>query len=121
MPDERAPEAPSHAEAEPLYLRSLASWEKALGPDHPYVGMSYRERARLYGEQGRDAEAAALYARALRLFEKRQEKNDEIETLEYYVPLLKRMGRTGEALPLENRLKALRNGSAGKGQDAGSQ
>ena len=26
-----------YAEAEPLYKRSLAIWEKALGPEHPDV------------------------------------------------------------------------------------
>ena len=26
-----------YAQAEPLYKRALAIWEKALGPDHPYV------------------------------------------------------------------------------------
>jgi hypothetical protein len=29
-----------YAQAEPLYNRSLAIWEKALGPDHPDVATS---------------------------------------------------------------------------------
>ena len=29
-------------EAEPLFRRALAIWEKSLGPDHPYT-MSVRE------------------------------------------------------------------------------
>ena len=34
-----------YAEAEPLYKRSLAIWEKALGPEHPDVAMSLGEAA----------------------------------------------------------------------------
>ena len=63
--------------------------------------------------QGRDAEAASLYARALRLFERRDDRNEEIETLEGYVPLLERTGRAQEALALERRLTALRSGRFG--------
>ena len=37
-----------YAEAEPLYKRSLAIQEKALGPDHPDVGTSLNNLAGLY-------------------------------------------------------------------------
>src|SRR5262249_12667486 len=59
-----------HAEAEPLYRRSLALREKALGPDHPEVGTSLNNLASLYRSQGRYAEAEPLYRRSLALYEK---------------------------------------------------
>ena len=59
-----------YAEAEPLYQRSLAIREKALGPDHPDVGTSLNNLAVLYQSQGRYAEAEPLYQRALAIREK---------------------------------------------------
>ena len=50
-----------YTEAEPLYLRSLAIREKALGPDHPDVAKSLNNLAALYHYQGRYAEAEPLY------------------------------------------------------------
>ncbi|MEE8511990.1 MAG: tetratricopeptide repeat protein [Acidiferrobacterales bacterium] len=41
-----------YGEAEPLYKRSLAIREKALGPDHPDVATSLNNLARLYSAQG---------------------------------------------------------------------
>jgi tetratricopeptide (TPR) repeat protein len=37
-----------YAQAEPLYKRSLAIVEKALGPDHPNVATSLNNLALLY-------------------------------------------------------------------------
>ena len=54
----------SYAEAEPLYQRSLAIWEKALGPDHPDVATSLENYGELQRKMGRDAEAEKLEARA---------------------------------------------------------
>ncbi len=53
-----------HAEAEPLYQRSLAIVEKALGPDHPHVPTSLENYAVLLRETGRSAQAAKMEARA---------------------------------------------------------
>ena len=50
-----------YAEAEPLYRRSLAIREKALGPEHPDVGAALNNLAVLYRAQGRYAEAEPLY------------------------------------------------------------
>ncbi len=36
-----------YAEAEPLYQRALAIWEKALGPEHPNVATSVNNLADL--------------------------------------------------------------------------
>jgi tetratricopeptide (TPR) repeat protein len=59
-----------YADAEPLFTRSLAIFEKALGPNHPFVGTSLNSLAALYQAQGRTAEAEPLYMRALAIAEK---------------------------------------------------
>jgi len=59
-----------YADAEPLYKRSLAIWEKALGPDHPEVGTSLNNLADLYRDQGRYADAEPLYKRSQAIYEK---------------------------------------------------
>ncbi len=53
-----------YAEAEPLYKRALAVFEKALGPDHPHVAQSLENYAALLRKTGRGDEAAKLEARA---------------------------------------------------------
>jgi len=59
-----------YAEAEPLYKRALAIWEKALGPDHPEVAMGLNNLGNLYEDQGRYGEAEPLSKRALAIQEK---------------------------------------------------
>ncbi|MGH8500651.1 MAG: tetratricopeptide repeat protein, partial [Methylococcales bacterium] len=44
--------AGQYGQAEPLYQRSLAISEKALGPDHPDVATSLNNLALLYSAQG---------------------------------------------------------------------
>ena len=56
-----------YARAEPLFKRSLAISEKALGPDHPYVATSLENLAKLYRSTNRDAEARPLEERAARI------------------------------------------------------
>ena len=56
-----------YAEAEPLYRRSLAIWEKQLGRDHPHVATSLNNLAALSAAQGRWAEAAESIDRARRV------------------------------------------------------
>jgi tetratricopeptide (TPR) repeat protein len=53
-----------YAKAEPLYQRSLAIREKALGPEHPDVAQSLNNLAALYKAQGQYAKAEAMKARA---------------------------------------------------------
>lgn len=47
--------------------RSLAIWEKALGPDHPDVAASLENYASLLLATGREAEAQPLLERAQRI------------------------------------------------------
>ena len=53
-----------YAEAEPLYQRSLAIREKALGPEHPAVATSLENYADLLRKTGRVSEATEMEARA---------------------------------------------------------
>ncbi len=54
----------NYAEAEPLYQRALAIWERALGPEHPDVAKVLNSYASLLRETGRADEAAEMEARA---------------------------------------------------------
>ena len=53
-----------YEQAEPLFKRSLAIKEKALGPDHPNVATSLENMADLYRKTGREKTAEALAKRA---------------------------------------------------------
>jgi tetratricopeptide (TPR) repeat protein len=53
-----------YREAEPLFKRSLAIREKALGPDHPNVATSLENLAALYRKTNHGNEAQALEKRA---------------------------------------------------------
>ncbi len=53
-----------YAEAEPLYQRALAIYEKALGSEHSHVAASLENYASLLRATGRVSEAAELEARA---------------------------------------------------------
>jgi tetratricopeptide (TPR) repeat protein len=59
-----------YAQAEPLYRRSLAIVEKAVGPEHPAVATTLGHLAELYHAQGQHAQAEALLMRALAIVEK---------------------------------------------------
>jgi tetratricopeptide (TPR) repeat protein len=59
-----------YAQAEPLYQRALAIWERTLGPEHQETATSLNNLAALYHEQGRYKEAAPLLRRALAIHEK---------------------------------------------------
>jgi hypothetical protein len=53
-----------YVEAEPLFKRSLAIYEEALGPDEPNVATSLGNFAALLRETGRANEAKELETRA---------------------------------------------------------
>ncbi len=53
-----------YAEAEPLYQRSLAIREKALGPEHPDVATSLENYAALLRQTARADQAERMEARA---------------------------------------------------------
>ncbi len=64
-----------YAEAEPLYKRSLAIDEKALGPEHPAVATSLENYAALLRKTGRGAEAENKEARAKAIRAKHAKEN----------------------------------------------
>jgi len=52
-------------DAEPLYKRSLAIREKALGPAHPHVATSLENYAMLLRKTNREVKAARMEAHAV--------------------------------------------------------
>src|SRR5436309_2913795 len=58
------------AEAEQMFLRALAGYEKALGPDHTSTLETVNNLGLLYADQGKLAEAEQMYERALAGYEK---------------------------------------------------
>ena len=64
-----------YGEAEPLYKRSLAITEKALGPDHPDVATSLENYALLLRKMQSNAEAVELEANAKAIRDKHASEN----------------------------------------------
>ena len=60
----------NYPSAEPLYKRSLAIREKALGAEHPDVATSLNNLAELYRSQGNYPVAEPLFKRSLAILEK---------------------------------------------------
>lgn len=99
-----------YAEAEPLYKRSLAIDEKALGTKHPYVALDLNNLAGLYQAQGRYEKAEPLYKRSLAIKEKAlgPEHPHVATSLETYAALLRQIVRGDEAERMEAGAKATR-------------
>ena len=95
-----------YAEAEPLLKRALAIRERALGLDHPDVGLAHNNLAELYRQQGRYAEAEPLLKRALAIFEQALGRDHPAvaTSLNNLAALHQDQGRTEEALDLVRRL-----------------
>ena len=64
-----------YGEDEPLYKRSLAISEKALGPDHPDVATSLENYALLLRKTQRNAEAVEKEAHAKAIRDKHASEN----------------------------------------------
>ena len=98
-----------YTDAEPLYKRSLAIYEKALGPDHPDVALSLNNLAELYRTQGRDADAEPLIKRSLAIREKTLGPNhpDVALSLNNLAALYQMQGRYADAEPLYKRSVAI--------------
>jgi tetratricopeptide (TPR) repeat protein len=99
-----------YAEAEPFFQRSLAIWEKALGPEHPDVAIILNNLGLLYTDQGKYAEAEPLFQRSIAIREKAlgPEHSDVATSLENYAFLLQEMDRNTEADKLKERASAIR-------------
>jgi len=94
-----------YVDAEPLYKRSLAIQEKALGPDHPNVAFDLNNLAGIYRDQGHYAEAEPLYTRSLSIRETALGRNhpEVAVTLGNIAMLYHAQGRYAEAGPLLKR------------------
>ena len=103
------------AEAEPLYHRSLAIREKALGPEHPQVAIGLNNLAFLYHAQGKYAEAEPLFKRALAIWEKAHgpEHPNVAASLNNLAELYRGQGKYAEAEPLYHRSLAIREKALG--------
>ncbi len=88
-----------HGKAEPLYKRSLATAEKALGPEHPDLAAILNNLAELYRVRSRYAEAEPLYQRALAIREKGfgPERPDVAATLNNLAGFYREQGRSEDA------------------------
>ncbi len=98
-----------YADAEPLYKRALAIWEKALGPESPEVATSLNNVASLYQAQGKYADAEPLFTRSLAIAEKAlgPEHPQVAASLNNLALLYKHQGRYADAEPLYKRSLAI--------------
>ena len=98
------------AEAEPLYKRALAIYEKAYGPGHPDVAAGLINLAGLYAKKDDYAEAEPLYKRALAIEEKAlgPDHPDVATGLNNLAALYHAEGHTAEAEPLLKRALAIK-------------
>ena len=91
-----------YTEAEPLYYRALAIWEKTLGPEHAYFAAGLNNLALLCGAQGRHSQAELLYRRSLAIWEKTlgPEHPNVAANLNNLAGLYRAQARYAEAEPL---------------------
>ncbi len=99
----------NYREAEPLYQRSLAIREQALGRDHPDVAQSLNGLAVLYSNMGNYSEAEPLYQRSLAIKEQTlgSDHPSVATSLNNLALLYQNMGNYSEAEPLYQRSLAI--------------
>jgi tetratricopeptide (TPR) repeat protein len=104
-----------HGEAEPLYRRALAIFEKSFDPEHPNVATGLNNLAGLLRDTNRLAEAEPLFRRALAIGEKSfgPEHPDVAIRLNNLAVLLGDTNRLAEAEPLFRRALAIDEKSLG--------
>jgi tetratricopeptide (TPR) repeat protein len=104
-----------YAEAEPLFVRSLAISEQELGANHPSTATSLNNLAGLYKLTGRYAEAEPLYVRSLAISEQELGANhpSTATSLNNLAGLYESTGRYAEAEPLFVRSLAIREQELG--------
>jgi tetratricopeptide (TPR) repeat protein len=104
-----------YAEAEPLYVRSLAIREQELGANHSDTSRILNNLANFYKSTGRYAEAEPLYVRSLAIKEKELGANHPSTaiSLNNLANLYESTGRYAEAEPLYVRSLAIREQELG--------
>lgn len=95
-------ERAQYADAEPLYQRSLAAGEQAIGPQHPNVATILNNLAGLYHIQGKHTDAEPLFQRALAIREQvlGTDHPSVAQSLNNLAELYRVQGRYAEAEPL---------------------
>ena len=108
-------ERAQYAEAEPLFRRTLAILEIALGTEHPDVATSLNNLAELYRNQGKYADAEPLMAQALTIREKAlgPEHPATAMSLNNLAGLYDTQGKYADAEPLHRRALAIREKALG--------
>ncbi len=104
-----------YVDAEPLFKRSLAIREKALGPAHLDVAQGLNNLAGLYQAQGRYADAEPLYKRSLAIREKALGSGhpDVALGLNNLAALYQAQGRIADAEPIYKRSIEIREKALG--------
>lgn len=97
------------AAAEPLFVRAIALYEKALGPAAAETGAAIEDLGSLYIDVQRLAEAEKTLTRALAIIEKARgpEHHDTAHCLNTLALLYFDQGRLGEAEPMLRRVLAI--------------
>jgi len=97
-------------QAEVLYKRAIAIWEKKYWPDHPIVALSLAPLAEFYKRQGKYDQAQVLYERALAIMKKEfgTDNVGMIKILEDMAGCYVDQGKHDQAEPLYERVLAIR-------------
>ena len=96
-----------YVQAESLYRRAVAVWEKTLGAEHPDVATGLSNLAKLYYIQGKYSQLEPLYQRVLAIRERAfgVHHSSVVQTLESYTALLRKQNREAEAKRVEDRFR----------------
>ena len=105
-----------YEEAEPLYKRSLAITEKALGKKHSAIANTLSNLALLYRQQGKYEKAEPLYKQSLAIKEKALGKEHPLVAtiLNNLAELYDQQGKHKKAQPLYKRSLAITEKALGK-------
>jgi tetratricopeptide (TPR) repeat protein len=104
-----------YASAETFLARSLSSYERQLGSDHPDVATSLNNLAELYRTQGRYSEAEPLLVQSLEIRERQlgADHPDVAQSLNNLAALYYSQGRYSKAEPLYVRSLEIRERQLG--------
>ena len=104
-----------YSEADPLFARALAIWERTLGPEHPRFATVLSNTAVFYTAQGRHRDAEALLDRALVIREQAlgPEHPDVATSLHNLGSVYRVQGRYDETAEVYRRALAIREAVLG--------
>src|SRR5271166_933336 len=98
-----------YADAEDLFKRALAIYEKARGTSQDVMAETLYNLAVVYSKQGKHADAESLYKRALAIYEKARgvSRSDVVNTLHGLGLVYKDQGKYADAEGLYKRALAI--------------